>query len=279
MLEPEDLGKRKSDLAQELRRLRRQAGLTGDRLAARAGMSQSKISKIETGKILPSLLDVERLLRALGAEPRVVEELSALARRANTDYQDWKASLRRGLHHKQQELATLEATSSRFRYFLPAMITGLLHTPEYARASLATTRGDHSKAIARRLDRQAVLYEEDKHFTFILTEQALRWPLCRGKAMSVQMGRLSSLLELPNVRIGVIPLRSSPIPEGPLTTFTIYDDALATVEMFTGALLLRDPRDVHYYLELFASFERAALFDGAARGFIANIAEDFRNQS
>ena len=61
MLEPEDLGKRKSDLAQELRRLRRQAGLTGDRLAARAGMSQSKISKIETGKILPSLLDVAAL--------------------------------------------------------------------------------------------------------------------------------------------------------------------------------------------------------------------------
>ena len=60
MFEPETLGQRKDELAAALREARRQAGLTGDRLAARCGISQSKISKIETGKVLPSATDVAR---------------------------------------------------------------------------------------------------------------------------------------------------------------------------------------------------------------------------
>jgi Helix-turn-helix domain len=59
MLEPEALGRHKDDLAAMLRDLRVRAGLTGERLAARCAMSQSKVSKIETGKVIPSVVDVE----------------------------------------------------------------------------------------------------------------------------------------------------------------------------------------------------------------------------
>jgi transcriptional regulator with XRE-family HTH domain len=101
VLEPEALGQRRNDLAHALRELRQRAGLTGDRLAARSGMSQSKISKIETGRVLPSLADVERLLTALNAQSGLVDEIYTLARVANTEYADLRASLRRGLHHKR----------------------------------------------------------------------------------------------------------------------------------------------------------------------------------
>jgi len=40
-------------------------GLGGERLAARCGLSQSKISRIERGETLPSVLDVQRILSAL----------------------------------------------------------------------------------------------------------------------------------------------------------------------------------------------------------------------
>ena len=55
MFEPEELGQRKDELAGALREARKRAGLTGNRLAARCGISQSKISKIETGKVLPDV--------------------------------------------------------------------------------------------------------------------------------------------------------------------------------------------------------------------------------
>ncbi|MGW0576591.1 helix-turn-helix domain-containing protein [Streptomyces sp. NPDC002920] len=47
--EPQQLGQSKTDLAEKLRELRKRAGLTGDRLARRCNMSQSQISKFETG--------------------------------------------------------------------------------------------------------------------------------------------------------------------------------------------------------------------------------------
>lgn len=68
-----------SGVAAELRRLRIAAGLTGERLSARARMSQSKISKIENGRQPASPGDVERLLLALDASPPRSPSCSACA--------------------------------------------------------------------------------------------------------------------------------------------------------------------------------------------------------
>jgi transcriptional regulator with XRE-family HTH domain len=275
VFEPEELGQRKDELATALREARKQAGLTGERLAARCGISQSKISKIETGKMLPSAADVERILVALGVGGERTADLMALARLANTEFQSVRASLQRGLHQKQRELAALEADSQHIRFFLPLMITGLLQTPEYARASLANFPGDHPQAIAKRLDRQAALYNQAKRFTFVLTEAAVRWQLCEPRVMAVQMGRLASLSELPNIRLGVIPLDKY-VPDGPLNTFTVYDERIATAETFGGIIMMRDPRDVNYHLELFAFFERYAAFDAEVRALLESYAHGFR---
>jgi transcriptional regulator with XRE-family HTH domain len=275
VFEPEELGQRKDELATALREARKQTGLTGERLAARCGISQSKISKIETGKVLPSATDVERILVALGVGGERTADLMALARLANTEFHSVRASLQRGLHQKQRELAALEADSQHIRFFLPLMITGLLQTPEYARASLANFPGDHPQAIAKRLDRQAAFYNQAKRFTFVLTEAAVRWQLCEPRVMAVQMGRLASLSELPNIRLGVIPLDKY-VPDGPLNTFTVYDERIATAETFGGIIMMRDPRDVNYHLELFAFFERYAAFDAEVRALLESYAHGFR---
>lgn len=276
MFEPEELGQRKDELATGLRDARRAAGLTGARLAARCGISQSKISKIETGKVLATATDVERILTALGAGQDRIAELRALARLANTEFQSTRASLRRGLHQKQRELAALEAETQHIRFFLPLMVTGLLQTPEYARASMANFPGDHHQAIARRLGRQSALYNPARRFTFILAEAAVRWQLCEPQVMAVQADRLASLSELPNVTIGVIPLDCR-VPDGPLNTFTVYDERIATAETFTGVILMRDPRDVAYHLELFAFFERYAVTGDPVRQLLESCAQHFRD--
>ncbi|WP_030408426.1 helix-turn-helix domain-containing protein [Streptomyces albus] len=274
--DPEQLGLAKADLAETLRALRKRAGLTGDRLARRCSMSQSKISKIETGKITPTLIDVERILRALEAPESLIAEVMALARIANTEWQDARSLRRKGLDKKQNELAQLEKSSTEFRFFLLSMITGLLSTPEYIRASLEHIPGDHSKAIARKLERQAVLYDESKHFTFILTEQAVRFPKVPAAAMAVQIDHLASLSYLPSVRIGVIPTGTY-LPGCPLNTFTIYDDRMATVESSTGIMVFRDPRDVTAYLDEFSSYEGQALFEEEAREHLSAWANAYRS--
>ncbi|EME97702.1 putative transcriptional regulator [Streptomyces mobaraensis NBRC 13819 = DSM 40847] len=234
-------------------------------------MSQTKVSNIESGKATPNLVDVELILRALDAPPQLVSEVSALARIANTEWQDDRSLLRRGLDKRQNELACLERSSREFRYFLPTMITGLLATPEYVRASVAEVPGDQSKTIAKKLERQTVLYDRSKRFTFVLTEQAVRWPLVPPAALAVQIDRLASLTHLPNIRLGVIPIEPGVKP-GPLSVFTVYDDSMATVETPTGVLVFRDNRDVSAYLDEFAIHKAHAVFDEQAREKLAEWA-------
>jgi hypothetical protein len=239
-------------------------------------MSQSKISKIETGRVTPSLVDVELILRALNAPPDLVAHVTALARIANTEWQDARSLRRKGLEKKQVELATLEKTSTDLRYFLPTMITGLLATPDYITASLAMYPGDHSKAISKKLERQAVLYDPAKRFTFILTEQACRWPLMPAQAMAMQLDRLVSVSRLPSVRLGVIPLAGH-LPWGPLNVFTVYGRELATVEVSTGALVFRDARDIQEYLDEFRVYEGYALWGDEAREKLSEWAATCRS--
>ena len=238
-------------------------------------MSQSQISKFETGKKTPKLVDVERILRALDAPADIVAEVTALARIANTEWQDKRSSWRRGMEKRQTELASLEQESTQLRYFLPSMITGLLATPEYVRASLTHTPGDSSKTVARKLERQAVLYDTSKTFTFILTEQAVRWAIVPSSAMAVQIDRLVSLSHLPNLRVNIIPL-GTVMPRGPMNTFTVYDSRLATVENFTGRMVFRDSRDVSEYLAVFTSFEQNAHFGDEARDSLQQWANAYR---
>ncbi|MFE7115892.1 Scr1 family TA system antitoxin-like transcriptional regulator [Streptomyces sp. NPDC057654] len=274
--EPQALGQSKADLAETLRTLRKRAGRTQVWLAKRASMSQTKISNIEGGKLTPSLVDVELILRALDAPPDLVAEVSALARSANTEWQDVWSQRRTGLEKKQNELAGFEQSSTDFRYFLLSMVTGLLATPEYVRASLAAIPGDHSKAIGKKLERQAVLHDTSKRFTFILTEQAVRWPYLPASAMAMQVDRLVSVSLLPNVRLGVIPLGGH-MPNAPLNTFTVYDSRIATVETSTGAMVFRDHRDVSAYLNEFSVYEGYTAFDDEARERLSEWAGDFRS--
>lgn len=275
--EPERLGQSRSDLAEALRGQRKRAGKTQTWLARHCTMSQTKVSNIESGKLTPSLVDIELILEALGTDSPVAAEILSLARTANTEWQDHWSSRRRGLDKKQNELSRLEAVSTEFRFFLLSMITGLLATPEYVRASISDVPGDQSKTIAKKLERQQVLYDSSKSFTFILTEQAARWPLLPPIAMALQLDRLASVSRIPNVRLGVIPLGEH-IPERPLNTFTLYDRRLATVETGTGALILRDHRDVTAYLRDFEAYERYAVFGDGCRELLTEWSMIFTRQ-
>ncbi|MFF4188328.1 helix-turn-helix domain-containing protein [Streptomyces sp. NPDC001691] len=277
-VEPEELGQSSEELAALLKAVRKRSGLSGVRVAARCNMSQSKVSRLESGRVRASIVDVEQIFRACEAPSELLAQAMALARLAATEWQGARGLRRKGLDKKQLELAGLEKTSTEFRFFLLSMITGLLSTPEYIRASLAHIPGDHSRTVAKKLDRQQVLYDRSKRFTFLLTEQAIRWPLVRSDALAVQIDHLASLTHLPNVRLGVIPLDSQVGP-APLNTFTVYDERIATVEISTGVMVFRDPRDVASHLQEFATYEARAQFGQSARGLLKDLADRLRTSS
>lgn len=245
-------------------------------------MSQTKISRIETGRALPTVIDVERILRALDVPDEVADELLGLARRANVDYASWRAYARVGLYRKQAELKALESSSRVMRHFLPAAPTGLLHVREYAVETLSPTVGsdparDVARAVRARMDRQAILDDTSRSFWFLMTEQAVRWQRASAETMAAQCAHMAQVNAKPNVEIGIV-RQAMRVPGTPINIFVVYDDRLVTVELFSGEVALRDPRDITQHLDLFDLFWSHALTRDDASAYLEEVADGFMRQ-
>jgi transcriptional regulator with XRE-family HTH domain len=278
-IEPEGQESDRKDLAEILRELRRVAGLSGERLAARCAMSQSRISRIESGKVLPAVADVQRILTALQVPAEQATELLSLARIANVEYRSSRAFARLGTWRRQLELKALTEATKVLRQFLPAMPTGLIQIPEYAAFAMASTvpsepERDVTKSVHARMELQKVLDDHSRKYVLLMTEQAVRWNYAGPEIMAKQVAHMARVVERPNVEIAILPL-SVEVHDAPINIFTIHDDRLVTVELFNGGASFRDPRDVMYYLELFEFFLGHALTGDAAVGFLRSVASEF----
>ncbi|MFD9894240.1 helix-turn-helix domain-containing protein [Amycolatopsis sp. NPDC059027] len=283
MLEPSDAGQERRNLADVLRELRLAAGLSGERLAAKTHMSQSKISRIETGKILPAVTDVDRVLRALAVPPEQAEQLLRLASAANVDFMSRRQVRRIGIDHTQRTLRALIEQATTVRYFLPASLPSFLQTESYIRSNLEnplkkTTAAQREMLVAVKLDRRKLVERNDTAFVLVLTEDAIRFPMVNPALMVEQIDVLIEMSRLPSVRLGIIPAATQ-LQKSPLNTFVVYDERLVTMETFAGTIALRDPSHVEDHRELFEYFADHAVFECEMRALLAEIAVEFREKS
>ncbi len=259
-------------LAAALRELRQSARLTGVEAARRAGMSQPKISKLETGRLLPSLEDLQVLLVLYRAAPAARQELLEIAGRLHATFESNRTILRRGAAYRQAKLSELEHEATSLRYFSPVVLPGLLQTAEYMERvfSLELTDADVARTVAARRKRQEILDDSTKSFTFVITEAALRWGFCPGPVMTEQARRIARLAALPNVEIGVIWL-GAPVADIPLHGYQILDERLVRIELEHAVVTVTDPSDIATYLRLFAIMSQAAAFGEEASSHLASL--------
>jgi transcriptional regulator with XRE-family HTH domain len=267
----------RAELGAALRVLRQASGKEAKAVARSAVMSTSKLSKIENGRTAPSVVDVERILTALGVSEEIKAEYMAAARAQATEATAWRLYRRMGFHRKQEQIRALEQSMTLLRLFQPSLIPGLLQTPEYMRAVLSGKGlGEEmlTRTIGARIARQAVLYEPGKELRFVLTEPVLRWRLLPPLMMAGQLDRLISLSRLPHVDIRVVPL-AVPQRDVPGHSFVIRDDRMVTVETTHAEMVVTDPRDVSLYVTKFERFAATALADDAMRGFVESLRNEF----
>jgi transcriptional regulator with XRE-family HTH domain len=272
-MDPERYLTDRERLAAALRALRQSAGLTGMDAARKSGMSQPKISKLETGRLLPSIADVRTLLTLYRTAPADRDELLELAARLHATIESNRTILRHGAARTQARLGELENESATLRYFSPFVIPGLLQTAEYMRRvfSLDLSGAELARTVAARQSRQQLLYDSAKAFTFVITESALRWRFCPDDVMAAQAGHIASLATLGNVEIGVI-LTGARAGDTPLHGYQIFDDRVASIELEHAVVTVTDPRDIAKYLSLFAAMSQAASFGEASRSRLAELA-------
>jgi transcriptional regulator with XRE-family HTH domain len=258
-----------------VRTLRRNAGLTGVELARLVGISQSRISRIETGHLVPQADEVDRLATALGLDSSGRAELQDQARAARSSMRSWRTLHARGFPQHQQTIARWEQTATQVRMFQPNIIPGLLQTAEYARHAieLSTTDQDIASAVAARMARQATLYERGKSFEFLMTEGALRWRIVPTDVHVGQLNHLASFATLANVSLGVIPWHAQ-VTAHQTTMFCLFDDASAYVELLNGEVTTEDRQDVAQYTAVWSALSQAAMTGEDAIAELHRIANE-----
>jgi transcriptional regulator with XRE-family HTH domain len=198
---------RRRRLGLELRRLREAAGLNGEEASKRLRWSNSKLSRIETGRITATPTTITALLdlyEVRDAERR--DKLAKLNREARRKgwwqlYSDIPYSTYIGL---EAEAATLLT----YQHVVP----GLFQTEAYAdainRADVFGLSDDvREQRVEVRMERQKVLTKpEPVEVRAVLDEAALRRAVGGREVMKQQLVHLEELAHLPNIIIQIVPL-------------------------------------------------------------------------
>ena len=264
-------------LGVRLRGLRTEAGLTGAVLAQRAGVGQPTVSKVETGRMVPSSDVLDRLSRALDLDDSTAREVRDLLVAVEAAADSGPAS---GDEAPAGAVLDEAVRSAQLvRSFQCVVLPAMLQSAEYARhvfeSAPNATPEAVGRAVAARVDRQSVLYEAGRESVFVLTEAVLRtWPGTPA-LMLAQLDRLLAVESLSTVRLGVIPWRR-PVPLLPRHGFTLCDQRAVVVEAFAGERVSVDSAEVAAYEEAFGRFERAAVFGDKARELLLRVMKEFR---
>ncbi|RSN36476.1 transcriptional regulator [Amycolatopsis sp. WAC 01416] len=263
-------------LSTELRRLRKAAGLSGTEAARLTGLSQSKVSRVETGAFMPTEDQVVALCRAYRAPAKVRRALVAITRDLREEASSARVVLQRGAWRMQQRIGKIETASARIRSFQPTIVFGLLQTRDYITALFddSLPSDERDQTVEARLERQRIL-DSSRDFHFVLTEGALRWNMGGAATMLAQLGHLIEVSRRGRVRLGVIPW-TTPVSVAVLHGFDIYDSRAVLLGTQTATALVTDEREVADYEKNFAEVERYATYGDVACSHLTRIAADYR---
>jgi transcriptional regulator with XRE-family HTH domain len=274
-------------LAGELQQLREAAALTTRELADRLGVSQSKVTKLENARTVPSVEDVRAWAVATNAPAEQAARLVDLAERTHTEAIMMRAARRAGLPDLQRQVAESERAATTIRVYYPTIIPGLLQTPDYARLVVMAVhrdRPDVAEAIAQRMQRQAILYEEARRFEFVISEAALRWRYGSAAVQLGQLDRIRTVAMLPNVLVGVLPL-SRETPAWHSHGFTVFEDRIddgdpfVHVETLTAGLNVTEPSDVQAYRQALDHLRELGVYGEDARALLAQLMDELSHHS
>jgi transcriptional regulator with XRE-family HTH domain len=263
-------------LADRLRDLRRDTGLTARDLAARAGWERTKVSKIEHATRPPSAADIRRWCQVCGAEGEAADLVASL-HAAEGMWIEWRRMERSGLRHAQEARLPLYERTRQFRAYSCWMVPGLIQAEGYTRAVLRAyqqrrgLRDDVEAAVAERTRRQRVLRRDGRTAAFLLEESVLRNGFGGPQVMSGQLAHLAEVTTWPAVSLGIIPASPDRGSAGPAEDFWIYDSEQVNVELISGYLTVTQPAEIALYAQMFARLAEIAIYGGRAQSLISSV--------
>jgi transcriptional regulator with XRE-family HTH domain len=247
-------------LGAHLRQLREERGLTRAEAGETIRASESKLSRMELGRVGFKMRDVKDLLTLYGVHDEAERE-AVLARVRQANEPSWWQPYSDVTPDWFQRYLGLEAAASLIRTYEVAFVPGLLQTEEYARAVMRLSHGTRppeqvERRVELRLQRQQALTRPDPpQLWAVVDEAALRRPVGGRRVMRDQLESLVAMLvKAPNVSLQVVPLAAGGYAAaGSPFTILRFPQAslpdLVYIEQLAGALYLDKREDVDKYFD------------------------------
>jgi transcriptional regulator with XRE-family HTH domain len=245
-------------LSKRLQELRQEAGVSLEDAAGALDVTPLTVRRMEKAEVGLRLLYVRTLLALYGAGPAEIEEFVGLAEQANKP--GWWHRYRDVLPEWFTAYVSLENGAKILRTYEPHYVTGLLQTPQYARAILRAGFPNDSEAeLDRRVDlrlrRQSLLTKPNAPKLWVVMEEAvLHRVVGSPTVMREQIDRLLEAVRLDHVNLDLVPFQAGAHvgAYAPFTYFRFEEPELPDVvycEILSGSFYLDQQVDVTAHLE------------------------------
>ncbi|MFI6710512.1 helix-turn-helix domain-containing protein [Nonomuraea sp. NPDC050478] len=247
-------------LGSQLRKLRESKGVTREEAGHLIRGSESKISRMELGRVGFKERDVADLLTLYGVTDDQARG-AVLDLVATANEPGWWHRFNDILPTWFQAYVGLEEAAARIRTYEVQFVPGLLQTKEYARAvvtagSAGLSPDEISRRVDLRLERQRLFDKPDGPvFWAVIDEAALRRPIGGAEVMRAQIEHLIDLMRQPSITIQIMPFSfgGHSAEGGAFAILRFPDNDLPDViyvEQLAGALYLDKREDVDRYTEV-----------------------------
>ncbi|WBB59595.1 helix-turn-helix transcriptional regulator [Streptomyces sp. WMMC500] len=252
----------------QIKRWRQRAGVSREELADEAGYAYDSVKMMEQGRRRPTPRALQVADEMCNAQGLLVAALAYLQPEKFASY--------------SQEFMLYEAEAVSLTWYEPRYIPGLLQTEEYVRAVLASfvpplDEETFEQRVTARLGRQKLLGIQNRSFSFIIEEAALRCRFGDEEAYKRQLRRLLEIAQQRNVTVQVM-LAESGIHPGFRGPFVILEtpehEHLAYEEGQTTGVLYADREKVSTVMRRHDMIAREALSPRDSLRFITQLLEE-----
>ncbi|WP_420156943.1 helix-turn-helix domain-containing protein [Nocardiopsis sp. CNT-189] len=239
---------RRRHLIIQLRRMRRDAGLSQDEVWKALGWSRAKLQRLEAGEFQRLKAgDVMALCQLYEADKAEAEELVQIARDSRKNLPWW---------YQYKDVLPgafigMEAEATLIQDFSIGLIPGLFQTQDYITAlferAVGVPKQEVPKRLEIRLERQRSVLDRERPPTImaVIDESAIRREVGGEEVMKGQIRHLLDLSERPNVEVQILPFKAG-AHAGTSIPFVLFgfDGGGAA-----GSLVYLETRKDGFYLE------------------------------
>jgi hypothetical protein len=262
--------------------LRLQRDLTLEVVCDQLRWAQSKPSRMENGEQCISHADLAALLVIYGVHGKERLRLLHMAERQD-DPGYWENHP--AVSVRSRTLMRLEPEATAIVNVEPTMVSGLVQTADYARAVMrayGVPEEEIDQQVDARLMRQLVLTKDDPpKVDLILAEIALRQVLGSRQVVARQLRALLEMLELPNLRLWVVPFAMSG-NAGLDTPFHRMDfprkQSVVFLEQKTAGIFIEDEMKMDYFRRYAARLAKTALDPVESMDLVARIGREHERE-